>query len=101
MFLFARTLRGFDFVVIEVNPRHVGFYRRALGFDVIGAERHNPRVNAPAVLMGMSFRAIGDSLRRYAGKGARATSARNLYAYGFSPAEEAGILGRLRSLERR
>jgi hypothetical protein len=49
----------------------------------------------------MSFRAIGDSLRRYAGKGVRATSARNLYAYGFSPAEEAGILGRLRSLERR
>jgi hypothetical protein len=101
VFLFARTLRGFDFVVIEVNPRHVGFYRRALGFDVIGAERHNPRVKAPAVLMGVSFRSIGESLRRSAGKGGRAATARNLYAYGFSPAEEAGILGRLRALDRR
>jgi len=99
VFLFARKLRGFNFVVIEVNPRHVGFYRRALGFDVIGAERHNPSVNAPAVLMGVSFRDIGDNLRKHAGKGKRAATARNLYTYGFSPAEEAGILGRLRSLE--
>ena len=101
VFLFARKLRGFDFVVIEVNPRHVEFYRRGLGFDVIGAQRHNPRVDAPAVLMGVSFRAIGDSLKRNAGKGPRAATARNLYTFGFSPAEEAGILGRLRSLDTR
>jgi hypothetical protein len=101
VFLFAQKLRGFDFVVIEVNPRHVGFYRRALGFEVIGAERHNPRVNAPAVLMGVSFREIGDNLQKHAGKGKRAATARNLYTYGFSPAEEAGILGRLRSLDAR
>ena len=29
----------------------------SLGFDVIGPERHNPRVDAPAVLMGISFAA--------------------------------------------
>jgi len=101
VFLFAQKLRGFNFVVIEVNPRHVGFYRRVLGFDVIGAERHNPRVGAPAVLMGVSFRDIGDNLQQHAGKGRRAATARNLYTYGFSPAEEAGILGRLRSLDAR
>ena len=101
VFLFARKLRGFDFVVIEVNPRHVEFYRRVLAFDVIGAQRHNPRVDAPAVLMGVSFRAIGDNLKRNAGKGTRAATARNLYTFGFSPAEEAGILGRLRSLDTR
>lgn len=101
VFLFARTLRGFDFVVIEVNPRHVGYYRRVLGFDVIGTERHNGRVDAPAVLMGVSFRTIGERLARNAGKEVPAATARNLYTYGFSPAEEAGILGRLRSLDSR
>jgi hypothetical protein len=101
VFLFAQELRDFNFVVIEVNPRHVGFYRRTLGFDVIGAERHNPRVGAPAVLMGVSFRDIGDNLHRHAGQGKHAATARNLYTYGFSAAEEAGILGRLRSLDTR
>lgn len=101
VFLFAQELRNFNFVVIEVNPRHVGFYRRTLGFKVIGAERHNPRVGAPAVLMGVPFRDIGENLHRHAGKGTRAATARNLYTFGFSAAEEAGILGRLRSLDRR
>ena len=32
VYLFAQRIRNFDFVVIEVNPRHVGFYRRSLGF---------------------------------------------------------------------
>src|SRR5262247_1008692 len=30
VFLFAQKLRGFDYAVIEVNPRHVGYYQRAL-----------------------------------------------------------------------
>ena len=47
VYLFARRVRNFDCVVIEVNPRHVAFYRRSLGFDVIGPERHNPTVDAP------------------------------------------------------
>jgi len=97
-YLFAQRVRGFDFVVIEVNPRHVGFYRRSLGFQVIGDERHNLRVDAPAVLLGISFADIADHLHRHAGMARRAPRARSLYAYGFSPAEEAGVLGRLRVL---
>ena len=99
VFLFAQKLRGFDYAVIEVNPRHVGYYRRALGFAVIGAKRHHPRVNAPAVLMGVAFADIAEKLHRHAGPAPRATTARNLYKHGFSPAEEEGILGRLRSLD--
>ena len=98
VFLYAQRIHGFDYIVIEVNPRHVGYYRHMLGFDVIGGQRHNPRVQAPAVLMGVSFQKVGDNLHRYAGKAMRATRKRNLYAYGFSPAEEVGILGRLRTL---
>jgi hypothetical protein len=38
-------------LVIEVNPRHVIYYRRCLGFRVAGPERTCPRVGAPAVLL--------------------------------------------------
>lgn len=37
--------------LIEVNPRHLGFYCRVLGFVVVGNERLCPRVNAPAILL--------------------------------------------------
>jgi hypothetical protein len=82
-----------------VNPRHVGFYRRSLGFHVIGTERQNPRVGAPAVLMGISFADIAHHLHRHTGTPRHSTRAKSLYAYGFSPSEEAGVLGRLRTLE--
>ena len=42
-------------VLIEVNPRHVGFYRRALCFEVAGEEMVCPRVNAPSVLLRMNL----------------------------------------------
>lgn len=49
--LFAYRLQGVELLVIEVNPRHVGYYRRMLDFQVCSDVRQNPRVNAPAVLM--------------------------------------------------
>jgi hypothetical protein len=42
-----------DHVFIEVNPRHVGFYRRALCFEVEGQEKLCPRVGAPSLLLRM------------------------------------------------
>ncbi|HET7033817.1 MAG TPA: long-chain N-acyl amino acid synthase [Casimicrobiaceae bacterium] len=99
VFLFAQKLRGFDYVVIEVNPRHVGYYQRALGFEVIGGRRHNPRVDAPAVLMGVSLADIAGKLERHAGTRKGRAKTRNLYEHGFSKAEAEGILGRLRKLD--
>ena len=49
-YLYASVIRGFTHAVIEVNPRHVAFYGRALRFDPIGEERMNTRVHAPAVV---------------------------------------------------
>ena len=43
-----------DDVFIEVNPRHVGFYRRALCFKVAGPEKMCARVGAPSVLLRMA-----------------------------------------------
>ena len=82
-----------------MNPRHVGFYRRSLGFHAIGSQRHNARVDAPAVLMGISFNDIAHHLHRHTRLVVGPARARSLYAYGFSAAEEAGVLGRLKALE--
>ena len=48
---YARAVFGVTDVVIEVNPRHAGYYRRKLGFAQAGALRTCPRVEAPAILL--------------------------------------------------
>ena len=47
----GRVMQGVADVFIEVNPRHVAFYSRALGFVVAGNERFCARVSAPSVLL--------------------------------------------------
>ena len=44
---------------IEVNPRHVGFYKRIMKFRQVGAEKNCPRVNAPAILLHQEMAVIG------------------------------------------
>jgi hypothetical protein len=95
-YLFAYRVRGYDSAVIEVNPRHVAFYRRALGFEVVGPERLKPRVEAPAVLLAIRFEVISDALERYAGRPELARSTHLLFPHGFTPQDEAGIIERLR-----
>lgn len=95
-YLYAHRLCGVDAAVIEVNPRHVPFYVRALQFERLGPQRHNRRVGAPAVLLHVTFARIASGIARFAGKPELASGTRTLYPYGFSPAEEAGILNRLR-----
>ncbi len=48
---YARAIFGVTDVVIEVNPRHAGYYRREMSFSQIGSIRTCPRVEAPAVLL--------------------------------------------------
>jgi len=49
--LVARTVHEVTDVFIEVNPRHVAFYSRALGFIIAAGERICERVRAPSVLL--------------------------------------------------
>jgi hypothetical protein len=97
-YLYAFRVRDYNCAVIEVNPRHVVFYRRALNFEVIGAEKLNRRVNAPAVLLCVEFAAIAKGLAQYAGRIDLAAKTRTLFPYGFPPEEEAGVLNRLQAL---
>jgi hypothetical protein len=94
-YLLAYRLRKHDAAVIEVNPRHVAFYRRALAFEPLGPERLSPRVNAPAVLLTVPFSRIEAELAKHVVSGPVGKSTHSLFAYGFSALEEEGILGRL------
>jgi hypothetical protein len=100
-YLYAAVIRGCTHAVIEVNPRHVTFYRKALDFEAIGPQRMNRRVNAPAVLLCVPFSAIAAGLAKFAGRPGAPGAGRLLYPYGFQPGgEEAGVLNRLRQLVR-
>ena len=70
-YLYASVIRGCTHAVIEVNPRHVAFYGRALRFDPIGEERMNRRVNAPAVLLCAPFATAEGIAQSRASRGAR------------------------------
>ncbi len=94
-YIYAHRLKGFHFLVIEVNPRHVLYYERMLGFKVRGPQRMNRRVSAPAVLMSLDFDHAREQIGRFGGNADAADAPRSLYPYFFSVAEEAGIVGRL------
>ena len=51
IYQYVRAVFGGTELVIEVNPRHAGYYRRTMGFRQVGGLRTCPRVNAPAVLL--------------------------------------------------
>ena len=99
-YLYAAVIRGSSHAVIEVNPRHVRFYGRALRFSAIGDARLNKRVNAPAVLLYVAFSDIADGLAKYAGRLDEIGEGGSVFPYCFSPGEEGGVLARLRDLVR-
>lgn len=94
-YMYAHRAMGFDSLLIEVNPRHVKYYQRMLGFKVLGTQRLNRRVNAPAVLLCLDFEHARDQIERFGGKPEFSLIERSLYPDFFSVAEEASIVGRL------
>jgi hypothetical protein len=100
-YMFAYELRGHDHAVIEVNPRHAPFYRRALLFEQIGEERMNMKVQAPAVLLCLPFERVPPQLEKFGGRPELAKTTRVMYPYFFGVNEAAGIRNRLRKLDKR
>jgi hypothetical protein len=95
-FMYAHRLNHADDIVIEVNPRHVAYYKRMLGFTQAGAQRMCDRVAAPAVLLHLPCRYAAEQIALHGGH--RTTGGRSLYPYFFSNQEEEGLCGRLRRL---
>lgn len=98
-YIYAHRLMGFDKLLIEVNPRHVRYYERMLGFRVIAEERLNKRVNAPAVLLCLDFPYAHSQIDLFGGKPEMSFSERSLYPYFFAIGEETSIVARLRSTQ--
>jgi N-acyl amino acid synthase FeeM len=96
-FIYAKEIEGCQRIVIEVNPRHVRFYERMLGFVTVAGERRNLRVDALAILMSLDLdfvqRQIGQAQEAKAG---RANPKRSLYDCAFSRQEAEGIAGSMR-----
>ena len=93
----AHRIRGFDTLLIEVNPRHARYYERMLGCKVLAAERHNPTVNAPAVLLMAEFSYIMAQIGEFGGQPDRAAGERSLYPFAFALSEEASIISRMKA----
>ena len=100
-YLYAYRVMGYDCLLIEVNPRHVNYYSRILGFTTLAPARLNPRVNAPAVLMCLEFAHTEEQIVRFGGQPQLSATERSLYPYSFSPEEESGIVARIRRGDRR
>lgn len=98
-YIYAYRMMGFDRLLIEVNPRHVRYYERMLGFVVLGHKRLNTRVNAPALLMCLDFSHAHDQIERFGGRPEFSLVERSLYPYFFSISEEASIVGRLKQTQ--
>jgi len=96
-YIHARRINRCTDLVVEVNPRHVAFYERMLGFTVCGAEKIDPRVGAPAVLLKLDLLFAEKQIDEMGGRLDLAATRRSLYPYFFAAKEESGIERRLRS----
>jgi hypothetical protein len=96
-YIYARRINCHTDLVVEVNPRHVKFYERMLGFCALGPVRDDPRVQAPAALLHLDLGHAEAQIAKFGGKAQLGATVRSLYPFFFSPHEEAGIETRLRA----
>ena len=94
-YLHAHRRARCERLIIEVNPRHVAFYRRWLGLLPYTAARHNPRVNAPAVLMSIDFATVREQIVLWGGRPELVAQARCLYPLAWDEATEAAMLAKI------
>jgi hypothetical protein len=83
-------------VMIEVNPRHVRFYERMLGFRRAADERMDPEVNAPAVLLRLDLSHCASEIDRLGGRRGDVKE-RSFYPFFFAREQAAEIIRRLRA----
>lgn len=95
-YIYARNIHGFTDYIIEVNPRHVMFYKRMLGFRDFGGQRECTRVGAPAVLLRLELGYMCEQIQRFGGLMEQHGGERSFYPYFFPLRDEPGITGRLK-----
>jgi hypothetical protein len=80
-FIYACRINDCDEILVEVNPRHMAFYKRMLGFIQAAPERTRDRVGAPAVLLRLPSMYVGEQIDLHAGH--QTSGKRSLYPYFF------------------
>lgn len=98
-FIYARRIKCCTDLFVEVNPRHVPFYKQMLGFGEWGSKRYDPRIDAPAILLRLDLEHAEQQIAQLGGHPELAASKRSLYPYFFSAGEESGIAHRLTALD--
>jgi hypothetical protein len=94
-YLHAYKVHGIELLVIEVNPRHVPYYRRMLDFKICSEVRTNTHVHAPAVLMSLELSHAEQQIARFGGHPSMVDCVRSLYPLFFSAEKEAEMLSQL------
>ena len=95
-YIYARNIFGFTDWVIEVNPRHVPFYKKMLGFQQLGEKRTCTRVDAPAVLLRLKLEYMAEQIDKFGGLMEQHGQEKSFYPYFFSLQDESGITNRLK-----
>ena len=95
-YVFCGPVRQIDDVFIEVNPRHVPFYRRMLDFTAIGECKICPRVEAPSILMHVKVANVGAQAAQWGGQ--HSAAGRSLYPYFCTRWEEDDVKRRVAEL---
>lgn len=78
-YFFAGAIGRASHMFIEVNPRHVSFYRRMLGFRAAGECKICPRVDAPAILLQLEVGHAAEQIAQHGG--GRGDAKRSLYPH--------------------
>ena len=100
-YLTAARLGNAERVLMEVNPRHVGYYVRMLGAKVAGPVREHAVAGAPAVLLCIAFDDVKQRIAEFLrGLDNRPSTDRSPYSMALAEAEEESILERLSQLVR-
>ena len=97
-YIHARRINRCRDLFVEVNPRHVVFYKQMLGFVDCGPERLDSRVGACAVLLRLDLAYAEREIVKLGGRTELARTQRSLYPYFFAPSEENQVERRLRAV---
>lgn len=93
--LYASRVHAVTKTVMEVNPRHVPFYRRGMGAEQLAGERDHA-VGAPAVLLALETQFIEAQLQHYREDVPKAPGklmdVKPIYALGFNEFESLEVV---------
>jgi hypothetical protein len=82
LMIYSSYVKNYTSLVIQVNPRHVCYYKTLLKFDEIGTEKACPSVqNAPAILLHLPLSRCHAEIMRYSNAAIGEKRDRSLYQY--------------------